>query len=79
MTAKPVSETPLGVVQEAMSLNQSAKGFQELINKFSWVLGSAYGVPYSNKGTVARRLAVEITLAVVQEHLYPDPHLAGPK
>ncbi len=49
--------------------------FKELINKFSWVLGSTYRKPYSNKGSAARKYALMMAMAVIRDNGYPE-HLA---
>jgi len=46
--------------------------FKELVNKFAWVLGSTYRVPYANTRTAARQYAISIATRVVQVHGYPS-------
>jgi len=45
--------------------------FKELINKFAWVLGSTYRVPYSGKKSPAREYALKIAQAVQRDNGYP--------
>jgi len=56
------SETQLALQQEA---------YKEVVNKLAWALGSAYGRPYSNKTMIARKLALEVAVWVVQEVGWP--------
>jgi len=44
----------------------------EMANKFAWVIGSTYRMPYSNRKTLARRVAWDIMRALVTEHGYPS-------
>jgi len=62
---------------EAQPLLQQ-DGFKELVNKFAWVLGSCYRVPYSNVRTPARQLAMDLARLTQQIHGYPA-QIAYPK
>ncbi len=45
---------------------------QELANKLASVLGSVYRMPYSNRRTLARKVAWEIMQELIIEHGYPS-------
>ena len=55
---------------EAQSLLQT-DSFQELVNKFAWVLGSTYRVPYCNVRTPARKFAIKLATRTQQQIGYP--------
>ncbi len=65
-------ETPLGIpaADTVPALQQDA--FLELVNKLAWVLGSTYRAQYSNKGTVARRCAIQLATTIRVAHGYPS-------
>lgn len=42
------------------------------MNKFAWVLGSTYRVPYANMKTDARQYAWRIVKQVLKDHGYPS-------
>lgn len=63
---------PLGVPAPTTVVGFQTEVFKELINKFAWALGSTYRVPYSNKNTPARQLAIAIAKRVVERQGYPE-------
>jgi len=62
---------PLGVPPPESIVGFQTEVFKELINKFAWVLGSTYRVPYSNKGSPARQLATLIAKRIIEKQGYP--------
>jgi len=64
--------TPLGVHPLDCHTALQTDTFKELVNKFSWVLGSTYRVPYANIRTEARQYALRIVKQVLKDHGYPS-------
>lgn len=59
----PATETNPSMQQDAVA---------ELTNKLAWVIGSVYRMPYSNKKSLARRVAWEMMSDLITEHGYPS-------
>jgi len=76
-TAKKGAQTPkeesglLGIPPSDTIVAFQTEVFKELINKFSWALGSTYRCPYSNQKTDARQLAIAMAKHVVGKQGYP--------
>lgn len=47
---------------------------KELRNKIAWVIGTAYGIPYSTGRSEAQVYALLIQCAIVRDHGYPPLH-----
>lgn len=62
----------LGVPAAITHLALQTDAFKELVNKFAWVLGSTYRVPYGNTSAPARVAAVALARRVVREQGYPS-------
>ncbi len=77
-SGKPTPSGRLGIPAFEVQPLLQQDGFKELVNKFAWVLGSTYRVPYSNVRTPARQFAVELAAFTQQAQGYPA-QLAYPK
>lgn len=45
---------------------------KELQNKLAWVVGTAYGVPYSKRMSEAQVYAERVVVALIRDHGYPN-------
>jgi len=61
----------MGVIALDTHLALQTDVCKELVNKFAWVLGSTYRVPYANMKTDARQYAWRLVKKVIEDHGYP--------
>ncbi len=61
----------LGIPASASQPLLQQDAFKELVNKFAWVLGSTYRVPYNNVRTPARQFAIVLAQHTQRKHGYP--------
>jgi len=45
--------------------------YKELVNKLAWVLGSVYRVPYGNRKSPPRNVALKLAAEVIKTQGYP--------
>lgn len=65
-------EGRLGIPAAESIPKLQSDAFVELINKFAWVVGSVYRVPYSGKRCPARQVAVQLAKDLMKDHGYPS-------
>jgi len=64
-------DLPLGIPQADTQDALKADHFKALINKVAWVLGTSYGVGYSNINLPARKYAQRIVGRIIRDHGFP--------
>jgi len=66
------AEGSFGITAGNTQVGLQMEVYKELVNKLAWALGTVYGRSYSNKTTVARKLALQCASMVVSEVGWPD-------
>lgn len=64
---RPHLGVPVGLTHPALQTDV----FKELVNKFSWALGSTYRTPYGNTRTLTRQLALAMATHFLATQGYP--------
>lgn len=62
---------PLGVPSGNLEPAARHDCLKELVNKLSWALGSTYRLPYTNRRSNVRQLAITLAVDVLDSQGFP--------